>query len=260
MIYIAFLILSSLILLLAFYQWQYFMVFSPTYYRGEILPANCEMLGIVSDDGKELEGVCYSPLNATQTLLFFAGRSHDSVGLIDKLAQTYPKTQIITFNYRSYGKSQGKVSEKNILSDGLKIAELVQKNYGDFYLLGYSLGSSVAAYVATKRKAKALFLIGAFDSIASLAKSKFVDRGFFPYVNLSRVFRYKFTTGINVAEVDEDTYLFVGVDDETTYIQNARVLKEKIKNLVYYEEFEKLNHKEILWDERVTSKIREVIE
>lgn len=260
MIYIAFLILSFLILLFAFYQWQYFMIFSPTYYRGETLPQDCEMLSIMSDDGKELEGVCYSPKGAGKTLLFFAGRSHDSVGLIEKLSLTYPMTQIITFNYRSYGKSQGKVSEKNILSDALKIAQLIQKNYGDFYLLGFSLGSSVAADVASKHKTQGLFLVGAFDSIASLAKSKYVDRGRVPYVDLSRVFRYKFTTGISVANVEADTYLFVSVDDETTYIENARELKKKIKNLVWYEELDALTHKEILWDSAVTSKIREVVE
>ncbi|MDQ7068635.1 MAG: hypothetical protein Q9M40_12030 [Sulfurimonas sp.] len=99
------------------------------------------------------------------------------------------------FNYRSYGKSKGKINEKNIHSDALKIAELVEKNYGSFYLLGYSLGSSVAAYVSSHHKVKALFLVGAFDSIASLAKSKFVDRGKFPNVNLSSIFRYKFRTG-----------------------------------------------------------------
>jgi uncharacterized protein len=260
MIYIAFLILTFLVLIFAFYQWQYFMIFSPTYYRGEILPQDCELLSVISDDGKELEGVCYSPFGAISTVLFFAGRSHDSVGLIEKLSLTYPKTQIITFNYRSYGKSQGKVSEKNILKDALKIAEIVQRNYGDFYILGFSLGSSVAAYVASRHKTEGLFLIGAFDSIASLARSKYVDRGRVPYINLSRVFRYKFRTGVSVETVEADTYLFVSVHDEITYIENARELKKKIKNLVWYVELDDLTHKDILWDKEVTSKIREVVE
>lgn len=259
MIYIAFLIFTFFVLAFAFYQWQYFMIFSPTYHRDEELPPHCEMLSIMSDDSKELEGVVYSPENATKTVLFFAGRSHDAVALIKKLSQTYPNTRIVSFNYRAYGQSQGQINEKNILNDGIKIADLVQKHYGDFYLFGYSLGSSVAAYVASKRKTKALILVGAFDSIASLAKSKYADKKGLAYLNLSRIFRYKFETGIYVSRVEAQTYLFVSVDDETTYIKNARELKKKIKNLVYYKELSDLTHKEILWDKQVTDKINEVL-
>lgn len=259
MIYIAFLIFTFLILLLAFYQWQFYMVFSPTYFREGELCEECSVMSMKTDDDIELEGAIYEPLNATETLLVFVGRSHDAVGVINKLARTYPTLRVLAFNYRSYGKSEGKISEKNLLSDALKIAELVEKNYGHFYLLGYSLGSNIASYVASKRKVKALFLIGAFDSIASLAKSKFVDKGYFPYIDLSNVFRYKFRTGEYMQNVESDTYLFVSRDDETTYINNARRLKDKIANLKFYKEVEGLSHKEILWSPEITNKINEVI-
>ena len=235
------------------------MIFSPTYHREGVLSDKCSLLSMMTDDGLELEGAIYEPSNATNTLLIFVGRSHDAVGIINKLSQTYPQSRVISFNYRSYGKSQGRISEQNMFSDGIKIAQLVQKNYGDFYLLGYSIGSSVASYVASSQKVKALFLIGAFDSIASLAKSKFVDRGFIPMIDLSTIFRYKFRTGVYVRSIDAKTYLFVSRDDETTYIDNARVLKEKVANLAFYMELDGLDHKEILWDERVTNKINEVI-
>jgi len=212
-----------------------------------------------SDDGLELEGAMYEPLNATATLLLFPGRSHDVVGMINKLASTYPKVRIISFNYRSYGKSQGRVTEKNMLQDGITIASLVEKNYGSFYLLGYSLGSNVAAFVASKRPVLGLFLIGAFDSIASLAKSKFVERGFFPNIDLSQLFRYKFPTGEYMQNVDAPSYLFASKDDEITYITNARELKSKVKNLSLYVEIDGLSHKEILWDTRVTNTINEVL-
>ena len=260
MIYIAFIIFTFFILAFAFYQWQYFMVFSPTFYREKDLCEQCSILSITTKDKKELEGALYEPQNSLNTLLVFVGRSHDAVALINKLAQAYPSTRIIAFNYRSYGRSEGKISEKYLQSDALLIAELVQKNYGDFYLLGYSLGSSIAAFVASKHKVKTLFLVGAFDSIASLAKSKFVQRSFFPNIDLSSIFRYKFRTIEYVESIDAPTYLFVSRDDETTYIENARALREKIKNLKLYKELDNLNHKEILWDESVVSSIKEEIE
>ena len=235
------------------------MVFSPVYYREEKLCDACSVLSATAEDGIELEGALFEPHNASTTLLVFVGRSHDAVGLINKLAETYPNTRIVTFNYRSYGRSEGKIDEKNLLSDALLIAKLVQKNYGSFSLLGYSLGSNVASYVASKMKVNVLFLVGAFDSIANLAKSKFVDRSFIPYINLAKIFRYKLRTYEYVQEVDAPAYLFVSRDDETTYIDNARVLKDNVKNLAYYKEFEDLSHKELLWDSNLIETINKEI-
>jgi len=256
MIYIIFLLFTFAVLAFVFYQWQYHMIFSPMYYREDILDDNFEILSIRTDDGIELEGVVYQPKNFKATMLFFAGRAHDVVGTIKKLSHFYPNIRIITFNYRSYGKSEGKLTEQNIYADALHVAKLVEKNYGSFYIFGYSLGSSVASYVASRSTCRALFLVGAFDSIVNLAKKKYK---FLKYVDLSKIFRYKFNTKKYVQEIDEDTYLFVSKSDDLTYIQNARNLKQNIKNLVFYEELDDLSHKDILWDEKVVNKINRVM-
>ncbi len=259
MIYIIFIVFILLILVLAFYQWQYFMVFSPIHYRDEDLSEEFEILSVTTDDGVELEGVVYEPKDLyrklptiNSTLLFFGGRSHDTVGLIKRLSLKYPHVRIITFNYRSYGKSDGKINEKNILNDGLKIARLVQKNYGDFYILGFSIGSSVASYVASKTDTLGVFLVGSFDSIALLAREKYGKR-------LSWLLRYRFDNTQYVKEINAKTYIFAGTDDETTYIKNARNLKQYVKNLALYKELDNVTHKELLWDDEVVSEIHKVI-
>ncbi|WP_457747755.1 alpha/beta hydrolase [Sulfurimonas sp.] len=233
----------------AFYHWQYFMVFRPTYYREEEMCKQCTLLSITTQDGIELEGAVYEPQNPQATLLFFGGRSHDSVGLINRLSMLYVNVRIVTFNYRSYGKSGGVASEKAFLEDGIEIAQKVQKHYGDFYILGFSIGSSVGAYVASKLCVKGVFLVGAFDSLASLAQSRYK-------INLAKLYRYKFDTQEFVQTVEAPTYMFASLSDETINIKNTNSLKKKIKNLVYYEEFDTLSHKELLWDERVVNKIK----
>lgn len=235
------------------------MVFTPTFHRGEKLCEKCSFLSIITDQKIELEGAIYEPQNPVATLLVFVGRSHDSVGLMSKLSCSYPDVRVISFNYRSYGKSEGVASEKNLLKDSLKIAELVQKNYGSFYTLGFSLGSNIASFMASKHSTKGVFLIGAFDSIASLAKTKFVDKSFFPMIDLSKVFRYKFPTREYVQKIQAPTWLFVSEDDETTYIQNARVLRDNVHNLSGYKKLNNLSHKELLWDESVILKVNEVL-
>nr|WP_321265434.1 alpha/beta hydrolase [uncultured Sulfurimonas sp.] len=252
MIYMAFLFFTFLIVLLSLYQWQYFLVFSPRYFRQKELCKNCEILSITTDDGVELEGVVYEPSDAKSTIVFFGGKEHDSVGLIDRLASKFKNSRIITFNYRSYGRSGGVINEKNILQDALKVSQIVQKNYGDFYILGFSLGASVAASVASKHKSRGVFLLGAFDSIASMTKARYG-------LNLSWMLRYKFDNVEFVKNIKDETYMFCSKNDEIVPIENARNLKESIKNLVFYKEFEGLSHKELLWDDEVIKNINGVL-
>ncbi|QOP41169.1 alpha/beta hydrolase [Sulfurimonas marina] len=253
MIYIAFILFTLFILFFVLYQWQYFLIFSPTYIKERRLCEQCEPLEIVTDDGISLEGVVYEPKEFKETLLFFAGRSHDSVALIQKLQATYPKSRIITFNYRSYGRNKGSVTEKNMLEDALHIAKIVQKNYGDFYLLGFSIGSSLCAYIASKMKVKGVFLVGAFDSIPLIAKIKF-------NCSIPEMFiKYKFPTIEFVQNIESDTYIFLSQDDDITYIENGRNLSKSVKNLTFYKEYENLSHKELLWDEEVVGYINGVV-
>ena len=78
-------------------------------------------------------------------------------------------------------------------------------------------------------------------------------------IDLSNIFRYKFDNKKHVQSIDAPTYLFVSKDDETTYIKNARNLKKYVKNLAFYEEYNGLNHKELLWHEDVANVIKEVV-
>ncbi len=254
MIYILFLVFTLFILCFALYQWQYFMIFTPVYYRKDGTCERCEYVSIKTDDGIELEGVVYEPSHPKATLLFFGGRSDDSVALIHKLAQNYSQLRVITFNYRSYGKSGGEASEANLLKDSLHIAALVEKHYGSFYVMGFSLGSSVAAYLASKHATNGVFLVGAFDSISSLVKQKY-GIGVPPLC-----LRYKFNTQGYIQRVKEGVCLFVSKADTITYIENARNLKKAIPNLACYVEFDDLSHKELLCNTQVAQKINKVID
>lgn len=259
MIYMIFLFFTFAILAFVFYHWQHLMLFSPTYHREEVLDDDFEILSIVADDGLELEGVVYEPRELYRklptidsTLLFFGGREQDSVGLIKRLSLSFPHTRIITFNYRSYGKNRGRLNEKNILRDGLKIAQVVKKNYGDIYILGFSIGSSVASFVASKIDILGLFLVGTYDSVPLLIKEKY---GF----HIPWILRFRFDKRKFVKDIDSKTYIFASKSDEVTYIQNVRNLKQHVKNLTIYKELEDVSHGELLWDEEVTNTINEAI-
>jgi len=250
--YISFILITLIILSFAFYKIQYLMFFKPTYKRRENLGDEFEFLSVMTDDGVELEGIVHSPDDAKETLLFFVGINHDAVGLMPKLAHSYKNTRVIAFNYRGYGKSGGRPSEKEIFLDALLVTQKVKKNYGSIYVVGFSLGSSIAAYVASKESLKAVFLIAPFDTLAKLTKRK---HGFC----LSWVLRYKYDNISFVKDIQADTYVYASKSDEVIYISNTRSLVTYVTNLKSYIEYDDLKHGELLWHPKMIKQIDGVI-
>jgi len=259
MFYALFLLVTFIILAFVLYHWQFYMLFRPTYYKNRKLHEDCRLLEINREKNIVLEGVIYEPKDSKATLLLFVGRSHDAVALIDKLRSCYPHYRVMAFNYRGYGESQGVIDEKNMLQDALEIAALVEKNYGSFYLLGFSLGSNVAAYVASKREVKALFLIGAFDSLASLIRMR-VKGSILEHINLSIFLRYRLDTAQYTQKVTAPTYLFASSSDSVTPLESAKLLKKSIYNLCHYSELDNVTHQELLWVPEVREKISALVD
>jgi hypothetical protein len=78
-------------------------------------------------------------------------------------------------NYRGFGNSTGRPSEKSLLSDALALIDhCVEKFHASpsrIVLIGRSLGSSVASYVASQRQVGGLILITPFDRLSNAATS-----------------------------------------------------------------------------------------
>ena len=228
-------------------EWQYAMIFHPKYYRDATsYDKRYRFLYVTALDGCKLEGCVYEPQEYESTLLYFGGRGQDSVGLLPKLAQCYKNVRLVTFNYRGYGKSEGRPSESFLMQDAELIYEKVVRNFGNVALLGFSLGSSVAACIAQKKKADKLFLIAPFASLESLTKDRFGLS--LPWL------RYDFPTCRCLEENSMSSIcICVSLDDEIIpkkHLQRIRTCKSE---LACWKEVEGVSHAELLCDERVTS-------
>jgi hypothetical protein len=253
MIYLLFFLLTLSVLAVFLYQLQYFFIFEPHKYPREQLDERFKALEIKTKDGVLLEGVEYSPAEFTHTLLYFGGRSQDSVALIKKLSENYSEYRIITFNYRGYGDSKGVLSEKIVFEDALFVARKLQEHYGTLSLMGYSLGSSLAAFAATSLKLENLFLIGAFKSVSDVMKRR---------VPLLPTFmiKYRFDTALHVRDVESPSYLIVSKTDEIIPFKSAYALSSCIKNLAEFKELYGYNHDEILFSPETTALVKRVLQ
>ena len=108
-----------------------------------------------------------------QAILYFGGNAESVEYNIDAFSHNFPNHNIYLTKYRGYGGSTGNATEEKLYADALYIFDQLQKNHDNISIIGRSLGSGVASYVASKRHIKKLALITPFDSVQNVAQKSF---------------------------------------------------------------------------------------
>jgi len=106
-------------------------------------------------------------------VVYFGGNAEDVSWSVDTLAEAFPDRALYLPHYRGYGGSSGTPSEAALFADALAVFDHVQKTHDDIVVVGRSLGSGVATYVASQRLVSRLVLVTPFDSIAAVALSAY---------------------------------------------------------------------------------------
>ncbi len=108
-------------------------------------------------------------------LIYFGGNAERLENSRDDFARLFPERTVYLLSYRGYGASDGQPTEAALFGDALALydAVRVQHAQADIAVIGRSLGSGVASYVASQRPVKKLALVTPFDSIAELAQSHY---------------------------------------------------------------------------------------
>jgi len=131
-------------------------------------------------DGTKLRGWWMRPdrnaAAAAPAVLYFGGRSEE-VSWVTDFASTLVGIHALFVNYRGYGESGGCPSEHALFSDALELYDWLGRQPGvdpaRMAVIGRSLGSGVAAYVAARRHIAAAVLITPYDSILELARRRY---------------------------------------------------------------------------------------
>ncbi len=110
-------------------------------------------------------------------ILYFGGNSETVEDNITDYKNMFSDFTVYLVNYRGYGGSTGKPTEAGLFSDALAIYDQLIEQHSSISVIGRSLGSGVASYVAAHRDVLKLVLITPYDSIRNVAQSHYP---FFP--------------------------------------------------------------------------------
>jgi len=184
-------------------------------------PINAKMIAFKTSDGIKLEGGYIEHGKNLPLVLYFGGNASNILIFLDDVANRMKNYNFIAFNYPGYGDSGGEPSEKSILKYAIEIAK---KNKPDI-IIGRSLGTAVASYVASKVPVKTLLLITPFDSIENVAQNMYP---IFP-VKILLKYKFKEIKFLKESKASSINALFVKVDEV--------IPKKSISNLQKHIEF-----------------------
>lgn len=108
-----------------------------------------------------------------KALIYFPGNSEHWWEDPDDLAKLLPEHTIYFPHYPGYGASDGKPSQKAFYTMAAALYDRIAPRHGAIDLIGRSLGTGVALYLASLRPVRRLVLITPYDSIASLGAERY---------------------------------------------------------------------------------------
>ncbi|MFH1434608.1 MAG: alpha/beta hydrolase [Pseudomonadota bacterium] len=176
------------------------------------LPENAQELFIDTSDGETINAILFRAPEPKGVALYFHGNAGSLSSWQFVSDDIVPLGfDVLVIDYRGYGKSTGKISEKGLYLDAEasfdKLTSLGYEKDG-IVVYGRSLGTGVAFDLAGQRKAGALVLESPFTSMPDLVSA------FFPIPLPGLIISYKFENLEKAPKVTIPTLVLHGDSDE----------------------------------------------
>lgn len=125
-------------------------------------------------DGVTLRGWVVNP-GQPGAVVYFGGNAESIEGMREEFAQWFPDSSTYLVAYRGFGASEGTPDEQALFADALAVFDQVQARHPDaaIAVIGRSLGSGVASYLASQRPVARLALVTPFDSLANVVQTHY---------------------------------------------------------------------------------------
>lgn len=182
---------------------------------------------IKTPDNIKLHGLLFQT-EKPKGLIFYLHGNAGTVETWGNIASNYTNLgyDIFILDYRGFGKSEGEISsEAQLFSDISSAYNQLKKQYKEenIIITGYSIGSGMAAYLASINNPKALVLQAPYYCLEDLATDKF------PIVP-TFVIKYKIPTFKFIKKVKSPIYIFHGTVDYVIPYENSLKLKTILKS------------------------------
>jgi alpha-beta hydrolase superfamily lysophospholipase len=133
--------------------------------------------------------------------------------------------EVWMMDYPGFGKSTGEFTEQQLYSWALVFYKLAQAHYAkdSIIIYGKSMGTGIAAQLATIRDCKTLILESPYYSFPSIISS------WLPVYPVNKMIHFKIPTGQYLQDITNPVVIFHGTSDYTIPYSNAKKLQPLLK-------------------------------
>ncbi len=178
----------------------------------EALGLDYEEVTITAEDGIQISGWFIPARTPRATLIFCHGNGGNISHRLEKIKMFNDLSlDVLIFDYRGYGMSKGRPSEKGVYLDAEAVYNyLINKKKilpQKIIVYGESLGGAVAIDLAGKHELRGIIIEGTFTSVRDMAKK------FLPFIP-TFIYASRFDSLEKIRNVKSPKLIFHSTDDE----------------------------------------------
>ena len=194
--------------------------------------------------------------NPEYTIIYFQGSEESATNAMYRFYLNYMdlNDSLICCDYPGKGVQEGKFDDVSLQEMAVAVYDYIEANNSNskVILVGYSMGTYPATYLAASRNVEKLVLIAPFDNYRNLYDSRGLTFQ-------SALLKNQFKTDIYATKVDAPTLVISSYNDNNIkYILSESISKE-FKNLHEFRIFDGLAHNEYGNSDKVQKVIKEFI-
>jgi hypothetical protein len=209
------------------------------------IPRGAERLQVKTPEGDTLHGVHIPtsvPASGPKTLVLgFGGNAWNGQDVATYIHELYPDVDVVAFHYRGYHPSTGSPSAKALLADAPLVydAAVARTRPDRAIAVGFSIGSGVAASLASRRKLDGIILVTPFDSLKAVATS------LYPWLPVGMLFRHEIDSieGLGMSTVP--AAVVAAERDEIIPAERTDALRSRVPNLAFDRTITGADHNDI---------------
>lgn len=185
-----------------------------------------EEIGVKTIDNKLLNALLFKA-DSSKGVIFYLHGNAGSLSSWGDVAKTYTDLNYDVFmlDYRGYGKSEDAINGQSQLFQDIQTAyEKLKTKYSEdkILVLGYSIGTGLAAKVASTNDPKLLILQAPYYSLTDMMRYTY------PIIP-TFILKYKFETSDYIKDCKMPIIIFHGNQDEVVYYGSSLKLQKEFK-------------------------------
>ena len=183
---------------------------------------------IKTADGNIIDGYLFKTTLHVKGLIFYLHGNGNNVHDWSNAVQNYTSLGYDAFamDYPGYGKSSGRIASLSQLFNAVQTAyDTLKRIYPEdrIIIMGYSIGTGPAAWLAKNNHPAQLVLLAPYFSIGDLASRRY------PFLPVSLILKYPINTYQYLPQVSAPVTIFHGTADQVIYYGSSLKLKPFLK-------------------------------